>query len=59
MQEKTVTTLKPTLTTFKVISEIFGRKLIIQPEIGWNVAWCGHISLIEGIIKQFILCMHV
>ena len=58
MREKTVTTLKPTLTTFKVISEIFGRKLIIQRVIGWNVAWCRHLSLIKGKIKQFILCMH-
>ena len=26
MQEETVTTLKPTVTSFEVISEIFGRK---------------------------------
>ena len=40
------------------VSEIFALKLIIQRFIGWNVAWCGHISLIKERIKQLILCMH-
>ena len=46
MLKPTVTTLKPTVTSLEVVSEIFGRKTI-KRVTGWNVAWCGHISLIK------------